>query len=157
MAFAWIERIKNTSSKSITLLQTDPTYHPVVNGRQYNNKEIVVPPGTDWTDVRWFAVPWQAYGKLTIAGPNGTADCVVGPIAGETEDYLKLGSRGIKLGPPGDFHAVGGVAFELAITPFEVQWNTLRIDGGLVGFFESVPKEVWEALGQLVIGAIGNP
>src|SRR6185369_7349562 len=122
MAFAWIEKISNISTSEITLLQTDPTYHPVINGERFVNREIQVPPGTDWSDIKWFAVPWQNSGKMTISGPKGGAEMVVGPIPGDNNDYLKGGGQAIKIGPPGDFHAVGDVAFELAITPFRIDW-----------------------------------
>src|SRR5690349_6849779 len=90
MAMVWITKIYNFRSETFVLQQNDPTYHPVINGQQYNNRPIYITPGFN-ADANWFVIPWadtNAY--LTAQGPGGTLTFDVGPAkATDTDDSLR--------------------------------------------------------------------
>ena len=128
MALAWITQVKNDSAATFTLLQNDPSKHPVCNGRQYRQDEpFRVPPGATM-DFSWFVIPWRDYGRLLVRGPGGEVAWQVGPFEGGGTDVLQGRSAGgvvqnIRLGDAGGpftaeqlefrLHATkGGIAFE---------------------------------------------
>src|SRR4051794_17169111 len=89
MAMAWITRVENkTSATTITLKQNDPTWHPVINNRQYKPDEaITVGPGVA-LDCSYFVIPWQDAGRLQVIGPRGSVTWKVGPKDAGGLDYL---------------------------------------------------------------------
>ena len=128
MALAWITQVKNDSAATLTLLQNDPSKHPVCDGRQYRQDEpIRVPPGATM-DFSWFVIPWKDFGRLLVKGPKGEVTWQVGPFLDGDNDVLqgrapgvapqniRLGGRGGPLvGDQVEFrlHATkGGIAFE---------------------------------------------
>lgn len=106
---AWVEQVENNSNMSLTLLQNDPTWHPISNGRRYwKDEPISVAPGSR-KSFSYFVIPWVDYGRLRIRGPHGYVDAVVGPKAGAGgDDFLRFTSNrfgrieDIKLGPRGN-------------------------------------------------------
>ena len=132
MAMLWIERIMNRSSKSVVLRQSDKTYHPVINGHQYANQDILVHPGQN-LDASWFVVPWADYGKLTIEYVGASVYYVVGPMPGRDGDFLRayngatdelIGAA--KVGPRGG-QTISSISFHFICSdsnPTEFQfWN----------------------------------
>src|SRR5215208_1740123 len=89
MTLAWITQVKNDSAAALTLLQNDPSKHPVCNGHQYQQDEpIRVPPGATM-DFSWFVIPWRDYGRLLVRGPGGEVVWQVGPFEGGDTDVLQ--------------------------------------------------------------------
>src|SRR4051794_40169336 len=119
MAMAWVTRAVNATEHAFTIMQNDPTWHPVVNGRQYGPDEpidvnrmvkkgepITIPPLPPWlpngltypapndviTDlsVRYCVVPWQGFGRLRLTGPSGKwIDYEVGRFVSGDKDHLR--------------------------------------------------------------------
>ena len=88
MAMAWITRITNMGSSAVTLLQNDPSWHPVVDGRQYGMDEpIVVAPGASH-HCSYFVIPWRDYGRLEIRTARGALTYFVAP-GDRGLDYLQ--------------------------------------------------------------------
>lgn len=128
MALAWITQVKDDSDVALTLLQNDPSKHPVCNGHQFRPDEpIRVPPGATM-DFSWFVILWRDYGRLLVRGPHGEVTWQVGPFLNGDGDVLQgragstvvqnidLGGRGSPLtGDQHEFrlHATKtGIAFE---------------------------------------------
>jgi hypothetical protein len=92
MSMVWITRVANyLPDTTITLRQNDPTYHPVINGHQYNkNDPIVIPPGVA-QDCKWFVIPWANSGRLQVQGPDGMLQFNIGPTSlGASDDSLRM-------------------------------------------------------------------
>ena len=110
MSLVWIKQLSNSSSRTITLKQNDPTYHPVLhsgtgvslpdsghaNGSPFQkdfqvtqDKPIIVQPGGSFTS-DWFVIPWSNSGRLLIEGGqgNGSLEICVGPFGKENADYI---------------------------------------------------------------------
>ena len=89
MALAWITQVKNDTAVALTLLQNDPSKHPVCNGHQYQQDEpIRVPPGATM-NFSWFVIPWRDFGRLIVRGPGGAVTWQVGPFENESTDTLQ--------------------------------------------------------------------
>lgn len=98
---AWIARIINHRKETYWLSQNDPTYHPVIAGRQYKNQAITVGPNYD-QEASWFAIPWAGSGELHISGGyvvNGRSEPAhqtvikydIGPSNTDgSNDYLRM-------------------------------------------------------------------
>jgi hypothetical protein len=115
MAMAWITRAVNATDHNFTLLQNDPTWHPVVHGKQYAPDEAlyiprmaragqpwipdprfpwitVTPPSDVVTDLslRYCVVPWQEYGRTRLVGPSGNyVEYQVGRFVNADTDHLR--------------------------------------------------------------------
>ncbi|MFE8602023.1 hypothetical protein [Archangium violaceum] len=110
MSLVWIKQLTNSSSRTITLKQNDPTYHPVLHSgnrvvlpesghhdgspfqrdiQVTQDKPIVVQPGGSFTS-DWFVIPWSNSGRLLIEGgqANGSLEICVGPFGKDDSDYI---------------------------------------------------------------------
>jgi hypothetical protein len=145
---AWVERIENHSGMFLTLLQNDPTWHPVINGHQYAPDEpIRVAPGTN-VDCSFFVIPWQDFGRLEVQGPGGTVTWKVGPV-GDGDDFLKGSAQGakeqqIELGPRGN-QFICTIGYHLVATDTEIQWLNPRHGGEehLIGWAEQLFRAIF--------------
>jgi len=121
MALAWITQVKNDSNVTLTLLQNDPSKHPVSNGHQFGPDEpIRVPPGATM-DFSWFVIPWKDSGRLLVKGPNGAVTWQVGPFVDINTDTLQGRAPGvvpqnIKLGDRGGPLTADQMEFQLHAT-----------------------------------------
>jgi hypothetical protein len=119
MAMAWVTKVENSTSGEYTILQNDPTWHPVINGKQYRPDEPIIispkilagstisipipsvpsiPPITYVTptdintklNIEYCVVPWQSYGRLRLIGPNQKwVDYEVGRFVSPDKDHLR--------------------------------------------------------------------
>lgn len=160
MAMAWITRVENkTSGTTITLKQNDPTWHPVIGGRQYKPDEaITVAPGAAF-DCSFFAIPWQDSGRLQVTGPGGSVTWKVGPKDAGGHDYLKGSSdsggarqEDIDLGPKGSQFVAPSVEFKLVFQNDGAHWEKTGEgwENEVIHWVEELVHILFEAVAQAV-------
>lgn len=88
MAMVWIEEIHYHCTAPMTLLQSDPSKHPVINGHQYNHEPIHLHTG-DNLAASWFVIPWADFGRLDVDYAGKKSYWVVGPNSATSGDYLR--------------------------------------------------------------------
>lgn len=87
----WITQIQHSSPAmgNVTIRQNDPTWHPVINGYEYQpDEEIIIGPGQT-LDLQYCVIPWADAGRLNISFGGNSLNHQVGPVSFASPDYLR--------------------------------------------------------------------
>jgi hypothetical protein len=136
MALAWVTRAVNDTQHDFTILQNDPSWHPIVGGRRFMQDEPITIGRsvngmvTDF-ELRYCVVPWQAYGRMRLVGPNGKyIEYQVGNFVEDGKDHLRgVLSNGdipllVELGGEGSALWSSSYDFEIYVQQDQgVRWN----------------------------------
>jgi hypothetical protein len=140
MAAGWITQINNFSDFDFVVRTNDPTWRPIIGGKQYAVDEaisvprrrkqnitlplppplppITIPAGPTVVNVQYAMIGWVDFARTRIEGPGGSVDVLIGPEG--VNDFLRffddqqreLGS--VELGPRGP-GSIASVDFHLNI------------------------------------------